>query len=409
MVLYLIKEYGLRAVTVANILFLWPAATDFMPIVGAFLADSYVGRYPMIGFGCNVNLLGMVLLWLTTIIPKARPSSNRSFQKCKHLTTPQLLYLYSCFGLISVGAGSIRSSSVAFGTDQLQIREKEKNTGVSESFFSWYTNCVCASVFVAFSCLVYIQDNFGWKVGFGVPAAFSFFAAVVFFVASFYVNLKTRKSILTGFAQILVASFKNRDIQISSLGTNTMYHHVMGSMPRPSEKLRFLNKACIIRNSLQDGVVSDPWSVSTVNQVEDLKALIRIIPIWSTEVLRSVAVNQSSFLVLQATIMDRHITSKLKIPAGSFVAAMVESARRTWAIDEGLSDQPQAVVNMSAMWLIPQNILIGMSEAFNAIGQTEFYYYELPKSMTSIVVSLPTLGLSVANLVASFLNSECHG
>lgn len=202
-------------------------------------------------------------------------------------------------------------------------------------------------------------------------------------------------------------------------------------------------------------MVSNPWSVSTVNQVEDLKALIRIIPIWSTGILRSVTVNQSSFIVLQATTMDRHITSNFKIPAGSFgmfvlisialwlgvfdriilplvskikgkpvrvglkskmgigiffscmavaVAAMVESARRKRAIEEGLSDKPQAVVNMSAMWLIPQSILIGMSEAFN-IGQTEFYYYELPKSMTSIAVSLPILGLSVANLVSSFLLS----
>lgn len=182
----------------------------------------------------------MVLFWLTTIIPQARPSCNRFISKCKHLTTPQLLYLYSCFGLISIGAGSIRSSSMAFGADQLQIQENEKNTGVLESFFSWYNICVSVSMFVAFSCLVYIQDNFGWKVGFGVPAVFAFFSAVVYFMASpFYVKLKTRKSILTGFAQVLGASYKNRDIQISSLDTNTMYLHVMGSVSRPSEKLRY--------------------------------------------------------------------------------------------------------------------------------------------------------------------------
>lgn len=57
MVLYLTREYGLRAATAANVQFLWSAATDFTPIVGAFLADSYVGRYPMIGFGCILCLL----------------------------------------------------------------------------------------------------------------------------------------------------------------------------------------------------------------------------------------------------------------------------------------------------------------------------------------------------------------
>lgn len=41
----------------ANVLFIWTAATNFVPILGAFLADSYVGRYPMIGFGCIISLL----------------------------------------------------------------------------------------------------------------------------------------------------------------------------------------------------------------------------------------------------------------------------------------------------------------------------------------------------------------
>lgn len=223
---------------------------------------------------------------------------------------------------------------------------------------------------------------------------------------------------------------------------------------------RFLNKACIIRDPLQEDGVSDPWRVSTVNQVEDLKALIRIIPIWSTGVVRSVTVNQSSFLVLQAITMDRHITANFEIPAGSFtgfnlistvtwlglyngiilplaskikgkpvgvclkskmvigilfsclamaLAAMVESTRRKRAIEEGLSDEPHAGVDMSAMWLVPQNILIGMSEAFNVNGQTEFYYHELPKTMTSIAVCLPMLGFCAANLVASLLLTAMDG
>lgn len=184
---------------------------------------------------------GMVLLWLTTIIPQARPSCNRFTHRSKHVTTPQLLYLYSCFGLVSIGAGSIRSSSMAFGMEQLHIQKDEKSKDRFDSFFSWYTIFVCAALFVAFSCLVYIQDHFGWKVGFGVPAVFMFFSAVVFFIASpFYVKLKTRKSILTGFAQVLVASYRNRDIQVSSSDTETLYHHLKGSMARPSEKLRYL-------------------------------------------------------------------------------------------------------------------------------------------------------------------------
>jgi peptide/histidine transporter 3/4 len=57
MILYLTRVYGMQIATAANVLFLWSAASNFMPILGAFLADSYVGRYRMIGFGSIVSLL----------------------------------------------------------------------------------------------------------------------------------------------------------------------------------------------------------------------------------------------------------------------------------------------------------------------------------------------------------------
>ncbi|MCI27741.1 peptide/nitrate transporter, partial [Trifolium medium] len=40
-----------------NFLLLWSAATNFTPIIAAFLADSYFGRYPMIAFGSIASLL----------------------------------------------------------------------------------------------------------------------------------------------------------------------------------------------------------------------------------------------------------------------------------------------------------------------------------------------------------------
>lgn len=193
-----------------------------------------------------------------------------------------------------------------------------------------------------------------------------------------------------------------------------------------------------------------------MDQVEQLRALIRIIPIWTTGVLMSASVSQGSFTVLQASTMDRHITSGFEIPAGSFgmfalialslwlffyssivlplatkikgkavhlsskrrmgigiviacifmaTSATVEGIRRKKAIQQGFSDDPHAVVSMSALWLLPQNVLLGMAEAFNAVGQMEFYYSELPKSMSSIALTLNLLAMSVGSLVASFIMS----
>ncbi|KAL4603413.1 hypothetical protein ACB092_10G122800 [Castanea dentata] len=462
MILYLTREFGMQIASAANVLFLWSAATNFMPILGAYLADSYVGRYRMIGFGSIVSLLGMVLLWLTTMNSPAKISCSESSSSCNFSTTFQLLHLYSSFVLMAIGAGGLRSSSLAFGADQIDKRDNIRNAAMLERFFSWYYVSKTASALIAVTFIVYVQDKMGWMVGFGIPALLMSLSVLSFFLASpFYVKLNSDSSLLTGFTQVLVASYKNRHMRLSSQATPEMYHHKNGSMLLlPSEKLRFLNKACIIKNPLQDlspdGRATDPWSLCTVNQVEELKALIQVIPLWSAGIMMSVTISQNSFPVLQAASMDRHITPYFEVPAGSLsvflvitiilwvilydrvvlplaskisgkpcrlnekkrmgiglifscmsmaAMAVAESVRRELAIEEGFSDDPQAVVSMSAMWLLPHYIFAGLGEAFNAIGQNEFYYSQLPKSMSSIATTLFGLGMSVASLVASFILS----
>ncbi|XP_031256612.1 protein NRT1/ PTR FAMILY 1.2-like [Pistacia vera] len=464
MILYLTREYGMETARGVNILFIWSAATNFMPVIGAFLADSYVGRYHMISCGSIASLLGMFLLWLTTIFPPARfPHCHELSKNCLSPTTSQLLLLYSSFGFMSIGAGGIRSSSIAFGADQLKSgRDNLNSDGILRCYFSWYYVSVSISAIISVTCIVYIQDKLGWRVGFGVPCMLMLLSAVLFFVASpFYVKLKAKESLLTGFAQVVAASYKNRHIELSSQATNEYYHYKKGAVfVKPTETLRFLNRACIIRNPQQDlapeGRASDPWSICTIYQVEELKSLIKVIPLWSSGIMLCVTLGQSSIAVLQATTMDRHITPSFQIPAGSFsffmiftitiwitlydrmiipVAskivgkptylglkqrmgtglifssssmaslAIIETIRRKRAIEEGFSDDPQGVVKMSAMWLLAYHILSGLAEAFNVIGQIEFYYSELPKSMSSVASSLAGAGMSAASLVSSLILS----
>ncbi|KAF9662246.1 hypothetical protein SADUNF_Sadunf18G0033200 [Salix dunnii] len=109
-----------------------------------------------------------------------------------------------------------------------------------------------------------------------------------------------------------------------------------------------------------------------------------------------------------ASTMERHSTSKFGVPAASFPSISVLVITTYWretAIKEGFSDDPDAQLHMSAMWLLPHFILSGLAKAFNAIGQNEFFYAELPKSMSSVASTLQGLGLSVASLVSSFIVS----
>lgn len=175
------------------------------------------------------------------MIPQARPSCNQILNGCEPPKVPQLILLYCSFGLMSIGAGGIRSSSLAFGADQLGKRDNLKSSGILQTYFSWYYASTSLSLLVAITCIVYIQDTMGWKVGFGVPATLMFVSALSFFLASpFYVKLKTKTSLFTGFAQVLVASYRNRHLTLSLQNSNRLYYHRKGStLVVPSEKLRY--------------------------------------------------------------------------------------------------------------------------------------------------------------------------
>lgn len=460
MTFYLMRDYKMEVTATQNLLFFWSAATNFLPVVGAVVADSYLGRFLTIGLGSIFSFLGSAVLWLTAMIPKARPPPCQSGQACKSTSPVQYVVLVFAFLLMSIGAGGIRPCSLAFGANQFDRGGSNPNKQtVLESFFAWYYTSSIVSVLIAMTGIVYIQDRMGWKIGFGIPAILMFLSAVFFFLASpFYVKAKVRSNVFAGFIQVIIVAFKNRKLRYPN--QNSGYHRKNGSGPQaPSQKLRFLNKACIIKRPEDvkpNGVAANPWNLCTVEQVEELKALIRVVPLWSTGIMISINLSQSSFPLLQAQSMDRHLTKSFQIPAGSFgmflmialtvwvflydrvmlplaskikgrrvrvkpiirmgigifvscismvVSGMLEHIRRKKAINQGLLNNSQGLVEMSALWLIIPNSLNGIAEAFSAIGSTEFYYSELPKSMSSIASALLGLGMAVANLLASVVLS----
>ncbi|XP_031117877.1 protein NRT1/ PTR FAMILY 1.2-like [Ipomoea triloba] len=461
MILYLMREYQMDMASGSNVLFWWSAASNITPVIGAFMADSFVGRFQIITMGSVIGLVGMFLFWLTTVIPQAKPppclDSNNT---CSSATGVQLFLLFTSFILVSIGSGGVNSSSLAFGVDQL------KNEGVKmERYFGWYYAITLVSGLVAMTCLVYIQENMGWEIGFGVLLLLMLCAAVLIFLGSpFYVKPKSKGSLLTGLIQVIVASYRKRSLLLSS-GNGSIGYYQEGTMLRlPSDTLRFLNKACIIQDPHQDlnsdGKAADPWSLCTVDQVEELKAILNVIPIWVTGVIMSINISQGSFDTLQATTVDRHIIgSSFQIPVGSLgifsfvsviiwlvlyeraiipiasrimekpirfstktrmgcgifvsflsvvVAAVVETVRRSLANKEGYSEDPEGIIKMSVLWLVPHLMLVGFAEAMNAVAQNEFYVSEFPQSMASIASNLLGLGSAAGSVAASFLMSAIN-
>ncbi|KAL5728912.1 hypothetical protein ACHQM5_001937 [Ranunculus cassubicifolius] len=449
---------------IVSVLSIWSAASDFLAICGAFISDSYLGKFRVIIVGSFITVIGMTLLWLTAMVPQARPSAcNPSSSECQSSTFSQQAFLLSSLGLISLGGGCIKPCSMAFGADQFMNRGNSgKNDRLVQSYFNWYYAFGSISSVIALTVIVYIQDHLGWKVGFGVPAILMLLSTLFFMVGSpLYVKMKAHNSLLTGLAQVPVAAFRNRHLVIPPDNSDGLYCQGRDSnFIVPSDKLSFLNKACIVKHPEEDfnddDSVAKPWDLCTIDQVETIKALIYVIPIWSTGIIIYTVINQTSITVVQATTMDRHVTVYFQIPAGSFalfvplsvaiwmavydrvvipliakctgrssglsttsrigigifvaclamaVASAVESFRRKIAIEEGLMDDPLSVVRMSAMWLIPQYCLSGIAVGVNGVGQMEYYYSHLPKSISSIAMAIYTLGTACSGLVGSLITT----
>ncbi|KAI3670495.1 hypothetical protein L1987_87831 [Smallanthus sonchifolius] len=360
-------------------------------------------------------------------------------------------------------SGGVRPCSLAFGADQIACRDNPKRERALESFFGWYYSTAIMAIMIAFTGIVYIQDHHGWRVGFGVPVVLMFCSTIFFVVAyPLYYKIKVEKSLLTSFCQVILVAWKNRKLTLPDSSDGSWYNKNDAKVTTPTKTLRFLNKACIPSKpeDMNKEAANDPWTIYVVDQVEELKALIKVIPLWSSSIMLHVTVNQTTFPVLQAQTMDRHLTSKFEVPAASFgffliitvmvwvmlydrviipllsklkgksvhisaklrigaglcfsivamvTSAVVEHVRKDKAIEDGFLNDSQAVINMTAMWLVPQNVLNGLAEALNIIGQIEFYYSEFPKSMSSIASALNLLGVAVASLLASVLLSTVDG
>lgn len=213
--------------------------------------------------------------------------------------------------------------------------------------------------------------------------------------------------------------------------------------------VRFLDKAAIVdENYEKDGNKRSSWIVSTVTQVEEVKMVIKLIPIWSTCILFWTIYSQmTTFTVEQATVMNRKLGSVV-IPAGSLSAFLIITillftssneklivplARKLTHNVQGLTSlqrigiglvfsiaamvvsaiveeerRKNAVRNhtsISAFWLVPQFFLVGAGEGFAYVGQLEFFIREAPERMKSMSTGLFLATLSMGFFVSSLLVS----
>lgn len=206
-----------------------------------------------------------------------------------------------------------------------------------------------------------------------------------------------------------------------------------------------------------DGSRVSSWNLVSIQQVEEVKCLIKVIPILVSGILCFTAIiQQGTFTVSQALKMDRHLGPNFQIPAGSigvismitigiwlpiYDRILVPSLRKITKIEDGITllqrigigimfsilsmivaglvekkrrdyanhhNRPDGLAPLSVMWLAPHLILMAFAEAFSILGQLEFYYKEFPDHMKSVGNAMFFVTAGCANYVSSALVTMVH-
>lgn len=467
LVTYLVGTMHLGNATSANTVTNFLGTSFMLCLLGGFIADTFLGRYLTIAIFATIQATGVTILTISTIVPSLRPPkcAANTVPPCIPASGMQLTVLYVALYLTALGTGGLKSSVSGFGSDQFDDSDKEEREQMTK-FFNWFFFFISIGSLAAVTILVYIQDNLGREWGYGICACAIVLGLVVFLSGTRrYRFKKLVGSPLTEIAAVFVAAWKNRKLEMPS-DPSFLYDvddisegrkKIKQRLPH-SEQFRFLDKAAIKRRNLAPAAVNK-WNLSTVTDVEEVKTVIRMLPIWATTIMFwTVYAQVVTFSVSQATTMDRHMGS-FQIPPASLTvffvgsilltvpvydraivpvarkllnnpqgltpcqrigvglvfsifamiaAALTEIKRLNVARSHGLTDNQTAEIPLSVFWLVPQFFFVGSGEAFTYIGQLDFFLRECPRGMKTMSTGLFLSTLSLGFFVSSLLVTIVH-
>jgi solute carrier family 15 (peptide/histidine transporter), member 3/4 len=474
MVIFMFKVMHRPFASSANAVNNFLGISQASSVLGGFLADAYLGRYWTIAIFTTMYLLGLIALTVSASVPALVPPQEGCDKlamllgACAPAAPWQMAYLQTALYVTALGAAGIRPCVSSFGADQFDERSPGYKRRL-DRFFNLFYLAVTLGAIAAFTAVVYIQMQHGWAAAFGTLALAMGTSNALFFVGTpLYRHRLPGGSPLTRVAQVLVAAFRKRDAAFDS-GDFVGLYEVAGakSAIRGSAKIdhtddfRWLDKAALqLEGDLaggEDEEAVNPWRLCTVTQVEEVKILLRLLPVPACTVMLSVVLTEfltlsvqqaytlntrvaalhlpvtcmpvfpclAIFLILAlyyqtfAPLARRltghpHGASQLqRVGLGLFFsilsvawAGLFERYRRGYAVRHGylglfLTPMP----DLSAYWLLIQYCLIGVAEVFCLVALLEFLYQEAPDAMRSVGSAYAAVAGGLGCFVASAINT----
>ncbi|CAH9099639.1 unnamed protein product [Cuscuta epithymum] len=415
----------------------WCGFTSMVPLLVAPLADSFLDRYTAISLSSLPYLLGLFALTSRTL--------SWPWRRTTHSASSSLLGW--SLALISLGLGVFNASLQAFGADQLEEEEhdfpplgtdgdgQDSNSDRRSMFFQrWYFG-VCCGCLVGIVGMSYIQDTVGWGLGFAIPAIAMVASLTLFFCGTRFYRVKKTKE--PSLIQTIASSLKSRSESSVPVDKSDVIVELRDQIQNP------LHSPNSNGGKKQDS--------DKINPLHLAKVVVCLLPTWMTLLMFAVIFQQpTTFFTRQGMTMERNIGSKIKVPPAALQSAIAVSVillmpvydkifipciraftrnekgvtvRQRMGIGMFLSvvamvtaaltekkrlhvsrlqlPEESDVVPMSIFWLLPQYILLGISDIFTVVGMQEFFYSSVPENMKTFGVALNTSVFGVGNFLGS--------
>ncbi|KAJ1286690.1 hypothetical protein BS78_03G371200 [Paspalum vaginatum] len=433
--------------TAANGVTNWVGTGSITPLFAAFLADAFLSRYWTIALFLLISVVAYVVL----AVSAAAALSSVAF--------------YAGLYLLALG-GALQPVLTAFGAEQFDESEEDDRRRQS-SFFNWLYMSINVGSLVGGTVLVWVQASVSWGLGYGIPALFSALSVAVFLAGTtaYRSHQPPAGSPLTRVAQVVVAAVRKCGVRVPE-DASTLHEcdaddgmsAIQGSRRLAhTDQFRFLDKAAV-ETSDDDKARPSAWRLCTVTQVEELKCLLRLLPVWASGIVFAAAYTQmGTTFILQGDTLDPYVggfrvpaavlsvfdtlsvmlwvplydrvvvplarratghergftqlarmgVGLLVLAAAMLAAGALEVQRRRVVARHGMYDSNTgadgAYLPMSIFWQVPQYVVVGASEVFTFIGQMEFFYDQAPDAMRSLCSGLSMTSYALGNYVSTAL------
>uniref|UniRef100_A0A8C5BCX8 Solute carrier family 15 member 1-like n=1 Tax=Gadus morhua TaxID=8049 RepID=A0A8C5BCX8_GADMO len=411
------------------------------PILGAIVADSWLGKFKTIVYLSIVYTLGQVVMAISAIHDITDANKDGTPDNMTFHVALSMVGLI----LIALGTGGIKPCVAAFGGDQFnEHQEKQRSTFFSIFYLSINAGSLLSTIITpilrAQECGIYSQQKC-YPLAFGVPAALMVVALIVFIVGSrMYTKVAPKGNIMLEVCKCIWYAVKNRFRNRSSSipkrehwmdWADEKYEKLLIAQIKMVLKVLFLyiplpmfwtlfdqqGSRWTLQATTMDGdfvslCLFKLFLMSTVNPI----LILGFVPIVDSVIYPLIAKCGLNFTYVaefqnrpngDIAVTNGHTEFDIQTVNGKctysiavgFGSAYTVIIPDTFTIADCVANEDIGPNVVHMAWQIPQYFLMTMGEVVFSVTGLEFSYSQAPSNMKSVLQAGWLFTVAVGNII----------